>query len=455
MKQKLKLNTLKRVKDESVRKHLSKQFPPDWEMEHIFEKSYQNYLKQSKTQEIPHFISVKRNQYMKVLVTVACVALTFGTFGMTLFLQRSAPELTNSTQHETLESTSFPSIAEIPETIAIHTDIAVISTNPVNSETNFPIIDEPEETAVPIISETTDPTEPVSTTAPPETDFITMELDTIPPTEQPSQSLPEPSEPLETISPTELLTSPQMPSESPAIAPVETIPENPPSNEPTQPETIQPAETVPPTESQDPTEPESTEPEDPPFDDPEPPMNSPTAPPDTTQPDTTEPPMDSGVQFKHPNGKLMITESEDGSRSIGYSWGENLTAQEIQQQQYEELKDFPNLQYFCNFGAYDFEVVSSYNLRFTNKDTEEVILVSHAPYWETYNKNIPENYRIEELSIKLKNAYVVAMPETTIDGVTDCLCTLIWDTGKSVGMISGLYSDLKKYINIAWSLYVY
>lgn len=453
MKQKLKLNTLKRVKDESVRKQLSQQFPADWDMEHIFEKSYQNYLKQSKKQEIPHFISVKRNQYMKVLVTVACVALTFGTFGMTLFLQRSAPELTNTSQHETMESTSFPSIAEIPETMPIQTDIAVISTNPVNSETNFPIIDEWEEMTVPIIPETTDPTEPISTTAPPETDFITMELDTIPPTEQPSQSLPEPSEPLETILPISEPTSPQMPSESPAIAPVETIPENPPSNEPAQPETIQPAETVPPTESQDPTEPEPYEPSI--QETTEPPMNSPTAQTDTTQPDTTEPLIDGGFKFKHPNGQLVVKESEDGSRSIGYSWGENLTAQEIQQQQYEELKDFPNLQYFCNFGAYDFEVVSSYNLRFTNKDTEEVILVSHAPYWETYNKNIPENYRIEELSIKLKNAYVVAMPETTVDGVTDCLCTLIWDTGKSVGMISGLYSDLKKYTTIAWSLYVH
>ena len=165
--------------------------------------------------------------------------------------------------------------------------------------------------------------------------------------------------------------------------------------------------------------------------------------------------MDAGVQFKHPNGKLVITESEDGSRSIGYSWGENLTAQEIQQLQYEEMKDFPNLQYSFNDSSYTFEMGSSYSFTLTDKQTGEVIYISHAPYWETYNTISSKGVRIEELSIRLKNAYVVAMPETTIDGVTDCLCTLIWDTGKSVGMISGLYSDLKKYINIAWSLYVY
>ena len=120
------------------------------------------------------------------------------------------------------------------------------------------------------------------------------------------------------------------------------------------------------------------------------------------------------------------------------------------------MKDFPNLQYSFNDSSYTFEMGSSYSFTLTDNQTGEVIYVSHAPYWETYNKNIPAYYTIKQLSINLKDAYVVATPELTNDeGITDCLCTLIWDTGKSVGMIQGLYSDLKKYTNIAWSLYVY
>ena len=129
MKQKFKLHTLKFVKDESVQKQLSEHFPANWDMDRIFEKSYQNYLKQSGKKEIPHFVMVKRNLYLRTVVTVACVALTCGTIGITAFLQKSAPEWKDSSQPETTATTFQPFVAEIPETTQILTETVTIETN--------------------------------------------------------------------------------------------------------------------------------------------------------------------------------------------------------------------------------------------------------------------------------------------------------------------------------------
>ena len=438
MKQKFKLHTLKFVKDESVKIKLSKQFPVNWDMDRIFEKSYRNYLKQSGKKEIPHFIIVKRNSCLRTVVTVACIALTCGAVGITAFLQKSAPEFKDSTQRETTATTSQSPIVEIPETVPIQTEITTIATNPIASEmdttpseleTESFSDNEENISTIPETIQPTDPTEPpetkppMQTTAPQETIVLTLEMiDTIPQTEP----LPQPAQPLEIV--------------PIATAPIEPTPTNPPPIEPTQPESQEPiTEPTAPLETI-PFEPEPTEP---PFNN-----SVPIAPND---------PSDNSSNFdpKPSEGKLTVTTDEDGKRTICYQWGENLTTQEIQEHKYEELKNFPNLQYAFHDDSYTFEVGSSYSFTLTDKETGKVIIISHAPYWNTYSTVNSKDYRIELLSINLKNAYVVAMPETTVDGVTDCLCTLIWDTGKSVGMISGLYSDLKKYIDIAWSLYVY
>ena len=118
MKQKSKLHKLHGADDQTL-DQIAAQAPADWDMEQIFEKSYQKYLAQSgepvkfqAADEITVEVKPARNRWMGILMTAACMAIACGTVGTMYFLHRSAPAQQSIHEQETQTVTAAVSETE-------------------------------------------------------------------------------------------------------------------------------------------------------------------------------------------------------------------------------------------------------------------------------------------------------------------------------------------------------
>lgn len=127
--------------DDKTIDQLADQCPPDWDMDSIFERSYQSYLAQADTvpeESAEQVISVTesrpRRPYLSILVTAACLTVCFAAVGSMFYMQRNLPSMQDVPEETTAAAESAAPTEARPQETTAPQQVIVAETAPAETQ---------------------------------------------------------------------------------------------------------------------------------------------------------------------------------------------------------------------------------------------------------------------------------------------------------------------------------